>query len=93
MGDDQWQRVLVSRPDVDEVDADAVDLGRELLDALSSETEIRPFQVDVPDEAIADLRRRVAATRWPGKELIAGSISDSTPTVLATCQSAPRSAT
>ena len=32
--------------------------------------EIRPFQVDMPDEAIADLRRRIAATRWPSKELV-----------------------
>jgi pimeloyl-ACP methyl ester carboxylesterase len=35
------------------------------------ETEIRPFRVDMPDEAIADLRRRIAATRWPRKELVA----------------------
>jgi len=33
-------------------------------------TEIRPFRVDMPDEAIADLRRRIAATRWPSKELV-----------------------
>ena len=32
---------------------------------------IRPFEVHVPDEDLADLRRRVAATRWPGKELVA----------------------
>ena len=31
---------------------------------------IRPFRVEVPDEAIADLRRRIAATRLPGKELV-----------------------
>ena len=31
-------------------------------------TEIRPFQIDVPDEALDDLRRRIAATRWPEKE-------------------------
>ena len=37
---------------------------------MSSNTEIRPFQVDMPDEVIADLRRRVAATCWPGKELV-----------------------
>jgi pimeloyl-ACP methyl ester carboxylesterase len=37
---------------------------------LSSETEIRPFRVDMSDEAIADLRRRLAATRWPSKELV-----------------------
>jgi pimeloyl-ACP methyl ester carboxylesterase len=38
---------------------------------MSSETEIRPFRVDVPDEAIADLRRRIAAMRWPSRELVA----------------------
>jgi hypothetical protein len=38
---------------------------------MSGETEIRPFRIDVPDEAIADLRRRIAAVRWPGKELVA----------------------
>jgi pimeloyl-ACP methyl ester carboxylesterase len=38
---------------------------------MSGETEIRPFHVDMSDEAIADLRRRIAATRWPTKELVA----------------------
>jgi pimeloyl-ACP methyl ester carboxylesterase len=38
---------------------------------MSSETEIRPFRVDMPDEAITDLRRRIAATRWPTGELVA----------------------
>jgi Epoxide hydrolase N terminus len=32
---------------------------------------IGPFQVDVPQERIDDLRRRIAATRWPTKELVA----------------------
>ena len=31
-------------------------------------TEIRRFRVHVPDEALADLRRRIAATRWPDRE-------------------------
>ncbi len=35
-----------------------------------SATEIRPFRVDMPDEAIAPLRRRIAATRLPSKELV-----------------------
>jgi pimeloyl-ACP methyl ester carboxylesterase len=38
---------------------------------MSSETEIRPFRVDMPEEAIADLQRRIAATRWPTTELVA----------------------
>src|SRR6516165_9819198 len=37
---------------------------------MSGEAEIRPFRVDMPDEAIADLRRRIAATRWPSRELV-----------------------
>jgi pimeloyl-ACP methyl ester carboxylesterase len=31
---------------------------------------IRPFHIDVSDEALTDLRRRLAATRWPNKELV-----------------------
>jgi pimeloyl-ACP methyl ester carboxylesterase len=38
---------------------------------MSNETQIRPFRASMPDEAIADLRRRVAAARWPAKELVA----------------------
>ena len=38
---------------------------------MSSDTEIRPFRVDMSDEAIADLRRRIDAMRWPGQELVA----------------------
>jgi len=33
--------------------------------------DVRPFHVDIPDEALDDLRRRIAATRWPSKELVA----------------------
>src|SRR5262245_23669522 len=32
--------------------------------------EMRPFRVHFSDEALADLRRRVAATRWPDKEIV-----------------------
>jgi hypothetical protein len=34
------------------------------------QTEIRPFDVDIPEERIDDLRRRIEATRWPSKELV-----------------------
>jgi pimeloyl-ACP methyl ester carboxylesterase len=37
---------------------------------VETATAIRPFQLDVPDEAFEDLRRRVAATRWPSRELV-----------------------
>ncbi len=32
---------------------------------------IRPFRIDVPEEALTDLRRRLAATRWPEREIVA----------------------
>ena len=37
---------------------------------MSSDTAVRPFLLDTPEEAIADLRRRVEATRWPARELV-----------------------
>src|SRR4029453_5828491 len=33
-------------------------------------TDVRRFRVDVPQEALEDLRRRVLATRWPSRELV-----------------------
>jgi pimeloyl-ACP methyl ester carboxylesterase len=34
------------------------------------ETDISPFQVEIPEDRIADLQRRISATRWPSKELV-----------------------
>src|SRR4051794_10707524 len=34
-------------------------------------TAIRPFRVSVPEEQLLALRRRLASTRWPTKELVA----------------------
>ena len=39
--------------------------------AENNETEIRPFRVNVPKVDLDDLRRRLAATRWPDKETVA----------------------
>ena len=39
--------------------------------AVADATAIRPFRVNVPDDQIADLRRRIAATRWPERETVA----------------------
>jgi pimeloyl-ACP methyl ester carboxylesterase len=37
---------------------------------VETATEIRPFKVDVPEEKLAELRRRIEATRWPSRELV-----------------------
>src|ERR671912_1286929 len=34
-------------------------------------TDVRPFQVQIPETELAELRRRVRATRFPSKELVA----------------------
>ena len=34
----------------------------------TQQSAIRPFRVNFPEEALVDLRRRIAATRWPEKE-------------------------
>jgi pimeloyl-ACP methyl ester carboxylesterase len=34
-------------------------------------TDIRPFHIDFPEQKLDDVRRRIAATRWPSKELVA----------------------
>src|SRR5438132_5689515 len=38
---------------------------------IESATEIRPFTAEVPEEDLVDLRRRIAATRWPERETVA----------------------
>jgi pimeloyl-ACP methyl ester carboxylesterase len=37
---------------------------------VETANELRPYQVSIPDEALDDLRRRIAATRWPSRELV-----------------------
>jgi pimeloyl-ACP methyl ester carboxylesterase len=38
--------------------------------AENNDTAIRPFRVTIPEKEIAELRRRIAAARWPTKELV-----------------------
>jgi pimeloyl-ACP methyl ester carboxylesterase len=37
----------------------------------TTQAALRPFSYSAPDEALADLKRRVAATTWPEKEIVA----------------------
>jgi pimeloyl-ACP methyl ester carboxylesterase len=40
------------------------------MSTVQTTTDIQTFHVDIPDEELAELRRRIAATRWPTKELV-----------------------
>jgi pimeloyl-ACP methyl ester carboxylesterase len=53
----------------------------------ADDSTIRPFRVDVPAEEVAELRRRVAATRWPERETVT---DDSQGVRLATMQELAR---
>jgi pimeloyl-ACP methyl ester carboxylesterase len=37
---------------------------------IETSTEIRPFHVDIPEEQLVDLVRRIESTRWPGAEVV-----------------------
>ena len=37
---------------------------------IESTTEIRPFSVEVQDEDLVDLRKRITSTRWPEQETV-----------------------
>jgi pimeloyl-ACP methyl ester carboxylesterase len=41
------------------------------MSVTAEATAIHPFRVEVPEEQLADLRRRIDATRWPSTELVA----------------------
>src|SRR4029077_6513894 len=45
---------------------------RELLvsTATGTQIDIQPFQVEIPEEKIDELRRRITAAQWPTRELV-----------------------
>ncbi len=58
-----------------------------MASTVETATEIRPFSVAVPEEALDDLRRRIEATQWPERETVA---DDSQGVPLATMQKLAR---
>jgi len=42
-----------------------------MKDDATTDVEVRPFRASMPEEALVDLRRRLAGLRWPSKELAA----------------------
>ena len=45
-------------------------IGATAIVAPSGDAAIRPFEFHASDEALADLRRRIEATRWPERETV-----------------------
>jgi pimeloyl-ACP methyl ester carboxylesterase len=45
-------------------------LSQSTPEAAEGDSAIRPFRINVPDEKLVDLRRRIAATLWPEKEIV-----------------------
>ena len=41
------------------------------VSAAAEDTSIRPYRVNVPQAALTDLRKRIADTRWPAREVVA----------------------
>jgi pimeloyl-ACP methyl ester carboxylesterase len=51
--------------------SDLPDIAAVLKLKPAEDASIRPFRVDVSEEELTDLRRRIKATRWPEKETVA----------------------
>jgi pimeloyl-ACP methyl ester carboxylesterase len=41
-----------------------------MTSTIETASETQPFRLEIPEEQMADLPRRIAATRWPSKELV-----------------------
>ena len=68
-------RAHLARGEVQHAPARSIVAGTSLVAAgataqQSGDTSIRPFKFHASDEALADLRRRIGATKWPSRELV-----------------------
>jgi pimeloyl-ACP methyl ester carboxylesterase len=68
---DQNRRQLLSTAAMGIAAAAAVGLFPAHTASAATSDAIRPFRVNIPEEDLVDLRRRVKATRWPNKEIVA----------------------
>jgi Epoxide hydrolase N terminus len=66
----QDRRRLLSTATMGIAVASAANLLPSQLAAAPLGDAIRPFRIDVPEEQLVDLRRRIAATRWPDQETV-----------------------
>jgi pimeloyl-ACP methyl ester carboxylesterase len=68
---DQDRRKLLNTAAMGIAAAGAVSLWPATLRAAHADETIRPFHIEVPQQQLDDLRRRIAATKWPDKETVA----------------------
>ena len=57
----------------------------------ADKTAIRPFQVNVPEAELVDLRKRINATRWPERETVADTSQGVQLATIQKLAAAPRS--
>lgn len=69
-GINQDRRRLLAAVTTGVVAAGAAILVPSPLRAAASNDAIHPFRIHIPEEELVDLRRRLAATRWPDKETV-----------------------
>ena len=67
---DQDRRRLLGTATMGIAVASAASLFPSQMAAAAVGDAIRPFRVDIPEEQLVDLRRRIAATRWPDRETV-----------------------
>jgi pimeloyl-ACP methyl ester carboxylesterase len=67
---DQDRRRLLTTAAMGIAAAGAAALFTSPLATAASSDAIRPFRINVPEADLADLRRRIAATRWPDRETV-----------------------
>ena len=84
---DQDRRRLLGAATMGIAVAGAASLLSSQLAAAAPGDDIRPFHVNVPEADLAELRRRINATRWPERETVA---DDSQGVPLATMQELAR---
>jgi pimeloyl-ACP methyl ester carboxylesterase len=67
---DDYRRRLLATASMGIAAAGAGSLLPSQLAAASAGDAIRPFRVEVPEEKLVDLRKRIAATQWPERETV-----------------------
>jgi pimeloyl-ACP methyl ester carboxylesterase len=60
-----------SEADQKEINRAQTTAGQSKNEQTADKNQVRPFRVNIREEALIDLRRRLAATRWPDKETVA----------------------